>query len=454
MQLPTRVSDFQPIACCNMIYKDYPLVGMQHVLHKLIDESQTAFVPGHSISDNVLLAQELLAGYNRARLPPRCTVKVDFQKAYNSGIRQGDPMCPYLFVIVMELWHVLLKIRVQNTPNFIYHWKCREVGSLNLCFADDVLVFCSGNPQSVRVIKCALAEFAELSGLRANLNKSQIILSRAIREERQTILDDMGFPEGSLPFAYLRVPLVASRLKVADCQALSAKIDNRLAGWGHLNLLFAGRQGSSGRGYAKMSWLRICSPKKEGRLGIRRVLHLNQALMLKQVWRILQEDEQSIWVQWVLIHRLRTQTMWVYHSSTATWCWKKLLKLNTLLLPGLEYRIGDGRKFRLWIDLWHPRGPLIRCFPRGPAITGLPADSLLMAMLHQGQWNWPSEMDFDIQEIISGLPDLSSQQSDMITWRLHPGKFTTVGAVAFLHPPSPHVLWHQLLGGKFKIPRH
>ncbi|KAL0457637.1 UNVERIFIED_CONTAM: hypothetical protein Slati_0390900 [Sesamum latifolium] len=77
-----------------------------------------------------------------------------------------------------------------------------------------------------------------------------------------------------------------------------------------------------------------------------------------------------------------------------------------------------------------------------------------MTVLHQGQWNWPSATDFDIQEIISGLSDLSSQQADSIAWRLHPGKFTAAGAVAVLHPPSPHVLWHRLLGGKFKIPRH
>ncbi|KAL0439655.1 UNVERIFIED_CONTAM: hypothetical protein Slati_2448500 [Sesamum latifolium] len=137
-------------------------------------------------------------------------------------------------------------------------------------------------------------------------------------------------------------------------------------------------KGSSGRGYAKVSWQQVCASKKEGGLGIRRVLHLNQALMLKQVRHILQEDEQSIWVQWVLIHRLRIQTMWVYQCSTATWCCKKLIKLSTLLILGLEYRIGDGRKFKLWTDLWHPRGPLIHSFPRGPTITGLPADSLLM----------------------------------------------------------------------------
>ncbi|KAL0445011.1 UNVERIFIED_CONTAM: LINE-1 retrotransposable element O protein [Sesamum latifolium] len=262
---------------------------MQWVLQLLIDYSQNAFVPGRSISDNVLLAQELLAGYNQSKLPLRCTIKIDIQKAYDSvewdflleglkvfnfphkfiawieqcvttasfsvslngaiycffqsarGLRQGDPMSPYLFVLVMELWRTLLYIRVQEAEHFQYHWKCKELGLLNLCFADDVLLFCKGNVQSVQVIKEALTEFAAMSGLHVNPMKSQIILSRSVQSQRQQILDLIGFQEGSLPIKYLGVPLVSSRLTIADCQPLIQKVDGRLAGWNNLNLSFAGR---------------------------------------------------------------------------------------------------------------------------------------------------------------------------------------------------------------------
>ncbi|KAK4384071.1 hypothetical protein Sango_3094300 [Sesamum angolense] len=54
------------------------------VLDKLISPSQNAFVPGRSIGDNILLAQELFAGYKRQGLPMRCALKVDLRKAYDT----------------------------------------------------------------------------------------------------------------------------------------------------------------------------------------------------------------------------------------------------------------------------------------------------------------------------------------------------------------------------------
>ncbi|KAL0439814.1 UNVERIFIED_CONTAM: hypothetical protein Slati_2464400 [Sesamum latifolium] len=57
---------------------------MRGVLDKLISPSQNVFVPGCSIGDNILLAQELFHSYNQYHLPPRCALKVDLQKAYDT----------------------------------------------------------------------------------------------------------------------------------------------------------------------------------------------------------------------------------------------------------------------------------------------------------------------------------------------------------------------------------
>ncbi|KAK4384289.1 hypothetical protein Sango_3075800 [Sesamum angolense] len=292
VNMPTYVSDYRPISYCNVLYKAITKIivkRLQRVLPLLIDYSQNAFVPGRSISNNILLAQELLAGYNQTRLPDRCTLKVDIQKAYDSvewdfllevlrlfnfphqfivlieqcvstasfsislngsiygffkggrGLRQGDPISPYLFVLVMEIWSSLLRHRVQNAAQFQYHWKCKELGLINLCFADDVLLFYKAHIPSIKVLTDTLSEFATLSGLKVNPAKSQIILSRAVQQERQQILEYVGFQEGLLPVKYLGIPLISSRLTIADCRPLIDKVDTRLAGWNHQNLPYAGR---------------------------------------------------------------------------------------------------------------------------------------------------------------------------------------------------------------------
>ncbi|KAL0293602.1 UNVERIFIED_CONTAM: hypothetical protein Sradi_6928600 [Sesamum radiatum] len=453
VSLPRYVSDFRPIACCNVLYKSITKIivkRLQQVLPLLIDYSQNAFVPGRSITDNILLAQELMAGYNQKRLPSRCMIKVDIQKAYDSvewdflfevlklfnfphqfivlidqcvstasfsvslngsihgffkggrGLRQGDPMSPYLFVLVMEIWTLLLRFRIKEAADFQYHWKCKDIGLFNLCFADDVLLFCKAHLPSIIVIADTLNEFAALSGLKVNPAKSQIIFSRAVQQERQQILDYLGFQEGSLPVKYLGIPLTSSRLTIADCRPLIDKVDARLAGWNNQTLSYAGRlqliksvlttlhtywasafilpkgvlktlekkmrqflwHGSAGRRNAKVAWAWISKPKEEGGLGIRSLTTTNQALMLKQLWRILQNDGTSIWVDWIQRYRLRNSTIWTFNGALGSWGWKKMLKLRHLFQRGVIYKIGDGSSFSLWQDAWDERGPLCLIFPR------------------------------------------------------------------------------------------
>ncbi|KAL0400960.1 UNVERIFIED_CONTAM: hypothetical protein Slati_4125900 [Sesamum latifolium] len=70
VQVSTTMADFRPISCCNVLYKAITKIIVQRlspILERLISPSQNAFIPGRSISDNKLLAQELFSGYNQQR---------------------------------------------------------------------------------------------------------------------------------------------------------------------------------------------------------------------------------------------------------------------------------------------------------------------------------------------------------------------------------------------------
>ncbi|XP_019248346.1 PREDICTED: uncharacterized protein LOC109227602 [Nicotiana attenuata] len=57
---------------------------MQGVITIVISEAQAGFAPVRKIVDNIILAHELVKAYSRKKIPPRCMIKIDLQKAYNS----------------------------------------------------------------------------------------------------------------------------------------------------------------------------------------------------------------------------------------------------------------------------------------------------------------------------------------------------------------------------------
>lgn len=80
---PQKVSDFRPIACCNVIYKCIRKIltnRIKKALNQVVGDNQSAFVPGIAITDSILLTQELLKGYNCSNGPKRCSFKIDIQK--------------------------------------------------------------------------------------------------------------------------------------------------------------------------------------------------------------------------------------------------------------------------------------------------------------------------------------------------------------------------------------
>ena len=125
------------------------------------------------------------------------------------GLRQGDPLSPYLFVMGMEVLDVLIRRAVEG--GFLLGCNIRggsgpPLNISHLFFANDTIIFCEAGKDHLTHLSWILLWFEAASGLRINLAKSEIIpVGEVVEMEELTV--ELGCRVGSLPSQYLGLPL-------------------------------------------------------------------------------------------------------------------------------------------------------------------------------------------------------------------------------------------------------
>ncbi|CAK8538445.1 unnamed protein product [Lathyrus sativus] len=156
------------------------------------------------------------------------------------GLRQGDPISPLLFVIVMECLNRYL-YKMQEDCDFNFHPKCEKLKITNLCFEDDLLMFARGDKVSVEKMMNTYGMFSKATGLVVNPQKCRMYCASMDDLNKQNILRASGFQEGQLPFKYLGVPVTGKKLSVCHFAPLIDKIVGKIKHWTARLLTYAGR---------------------------------------------------------------------------------------------------------------------------------------------------------------------------------------------------------------------
>lgn len=156
------------------------------------------------------------------------------------GAQTRWPFVSLLFTLCMEYFSRAMKL-VGTHPDFQFHPRCRNLKLNHLCFANDLLMFCKGDKESVQLLLSSFARFSSTTGLQVNPAKSSIYCCGGTVSLREELVSVSGFGKGVLPFRYLGVPISTKNLNAADCELLVEKMVTKIKIWSSRHLSFAGR---------------------------------------------------------------------------------------------------------------------------------------------------------------------------------------------------------------------
>ncbi|GJZ84117.1 RNA-directed DNA polymerase, eukaryota [Tanacetum coccineum] len=452
------VKDFRPISLIGSLYKIIAKVlanCLVVVLGDIVNEVQSAFVADRQILDGPFILNEVVQ-WCKAKKKQAMIFKVDFEKAYDSvrwdyldevlkkfgfgerwcswiqgclkssrgsvivngsptkefqfykGLKQGDPLSPFLFILVMESLHISFE-RVVDAGMF----KGISLGSSlhlsHLFYADDAVFVGQWSNSNIDNIVHVLQCFHQASGLRINMSKSKLMGVYVNGDLVEQAALKIGCATLKMPFSYLGSNVGGLMYRIQSWNEIVDRVAARLSKWKMKTLSIGGRLtllksvlgsipiyhmsifkvpmkvlhriesvrchffNGSDRLEKKPIWVKwksVLASKEKGGLGVSSLYALNRALLFKWVWRFFTQDS-SLWARVIkAIHgtdgKIGKSAKSIYPSV-----WldivhevEKLKGHGIDLMSYIQKKLGNGANTYFWEEIWCGDVEFKKMFPR------------------------------------------------------------------------------------------
>ncbi|KAF7820595.1 reverse transcriptase [Senna tora] len=373
------------------------------------------------------------------------------------GIRQGDPLSPYLFILAAYVLSRMVTFHA-SAGDLKGIKLARSCPPLTHCFfADDSIFFFQADFGSCEKMKWILDAYCQASGQLANLDKSCLFFSPNTPDElKAEIVNSLGISHAAHPGKYLGLPVVWGKSKDEALAFVRDKLIKKIQGWKHSLLSHAGREvlikavanaipafpmscfkfpkktcDALDRAIAKfwwgqkkeegkihwLAWSKLIKSKHEGGMGFREFSCFNDAMLAKQGWRILMEPNE-LWVKILKgVYFPNDDFLTAKKGARASWAWSSILEGRTLLLKGLCWSVGDGASIDAWKDPWIPGA--FDCKPRPRPLLAAGFDLKVKDLICKGRWVLDSVKrwfcDEDCGRILS-IPISVTSRADKLLW--------------------------------------
>ncbi|OMO54874.1 reverse transcriptase [Corchorus capsularis] len=340
-------------------------------------------------------------------------------------VRQGDSLSPYLFLLCMEGLSSMLQHaeRVGDIRGISIARNALRVS--HLFFADDSLLFVRTSLAECDAIMRILKVYELASGKFINIDKSAVLFSKNTPEDlRKAIQHHLGVQKILSRDKYLGMPIMIGKSKRAELEVIKDRLWKRIQSWSgrllsiaskavmiqavaqviptylmscfkfpksflhELNMLIARFWWGSTDTKRKIHWKAwddLCVSKLDGGLGFRDFEAFNLALLAKQCWRLIRNENSLCYrILWAKYFRNNT-FMKAKLGHNPSFVWRSLLAGREVLRGGSRWRVGNGYEIDVWSDNWLNKPPTFK--PQAQIGTICHATTISSLMDYPGHWD-------------------------------------------------------------------